>query len=263
MKYQIFCCLVLGAVSTLGSTITSASTSTVTGTPYTVTVTADSTTGALMAGMILTANYTTGGSLTCTWLATGSCTSGASGFTVSYPSADNTHPQVNDSNWVIANNRTGFLLASLTIDGIPGLTGFDRCMTGSSTFNDANPGGTTGTSCTTVGTPTSNIGFSVGSGNASGNGGAGTAGISGTVTYQNALHLAAASAVGDLWGQVTIAFTGTSFTSGSTFTFRSDSDTLGSATLDVASVPEPGTFGAMGLALLGISIGFRRRKSKI
>jgi hypothetical protein len=253
--------LAASSLSAFGSTIFGASTTTANGSTYTVAVTDFSTTGADMAGLVITANYASGGPLTCTWLAAGSCTSGVGGFSVTYPAAESTHPQVNNSNWILTNSRSGSTLTSITVNGIPGLVAFDRCMTATNTFDDTNPGSAfnPGGNCDTNGTVGSDVGYSVGTGNTTATGGAGTSGITGTVAYQNALHLSSSSIVGDWWGQFTITFAGTAFSNGSTFTFRSDSDTLTSAVLDVSPVPEPGTFAAVGAGLVLIGI-LRRRK---
>jgi len=252
LKLGMLILLLGSAVTSVGSTVSVLSTTI--GTAYTVTVTDFTTTGADMVGMEITASYSTGGSLTCTWLGTGSCTSGVGGFSVTYPVGSSTHPRTNNDNWTITNSRVGFTMTSLTVNGIAGLTAFDRCMTSAGVFNDTNPGGSTGTSCNTAGTVGSDLGFSVGSGTA----GTGSAGTSGTVVYQNALHLAGSPIVGDWWGQFTITFAGTAFTSGRTFTFRTDSDTLTSA---IADVPEPGTFAGVGIALMALGLVARKRLS--
>ena len=62
----VFVLLAWSTTTTLGSTIFGASTATVPGTTYTVSVTDFTTTGADMAGLLITANYSTGGSLSCT-----------------------------------------------------------------------------------------------------------------------------------------------------------------------------------------------------
>jgi hypothetical protein len=238
----------ISALSALGSTIYTASPATVTGSSYIVTVSANDTQGGDMAGMIVTANFTSGDSLVCTWQSTGTCSSGPGGFSVGYPQNTSTHPINGGTNWTISNNRTGFIMSSITFNGIAGLIAFDRCMAFSGGgFSDNNP-----LSCLfgAEGTPGSNTGFSVASGTG------GTSGIEGTVQYQNAVHLAASSSVGDLWGQITIAFSGATFDSGETFTFRADTDELGQVTAN----PEPATMGLMGAALA--LIGFKLRKRK-
>ena len=168
---------------------------------------------------------------------------------MSYPAGTSTHPINGGTNWTIANNYAGQVMDSIVFDGISGGIAFDRCMTGANTFNDNNPTFFGFPLCLTEGTPGSNIGFSVGSGTG------GTAGIDGTVQYQNVLHLAASSPVGDLWGQITIAFSGSAFTSGSTFTFRADTDEVS----NIVANPEPGTWGLMGASLVAIGLKLRRR----
>ncbi len=258
MKLNVLCLLAASTTGLFGSTIFGNLTTTETGSTYTVVVNTDNTTGADMAGIFLTATFSTGGDASCTWLAAGTCTS-ASNFSVSYPAGNSTHPQSNNSNWTITNNRAGANLTSLTVNGIPAMIGFDRCMTGASTFNDSNPsgffGGNTGTNCDTTGTANSNIGFSVGSGN-----GGGTTSAEGTVVYRNALHLAAAAPVGDLWGEFTITFITANFTTGQTFTFRTDSDGLSSAVADVVATPEPSTLALCGIALIGLGLRLRSKR---
>lgn len=113
MRFNLFYCLALAlsAVQAFGSTVSTLSTTTVTGTTYTVSVTDFTTTGADMAGIIITANFTAGAPLVCTWTVAGTCTSAGSEFSVSYPASLSTHPQASNNNWTVTNSRSGFTLA--------------------------------------------------------------------------------------------------------------------------------------------------------
>lgn len=236
----------------MGSTIFSVGTNAAT-TAYTITISGFGTTGASMVGMQITANYSNSTSATCAWIAAGTCTV-ANSFAVSYPAAQSTNPTqaTAGTNWTITNNNAtvGVRMTSITFNGIPGLTGFDRCLNASNVPDDTN------VNCTGQGTAGSQVGWSVGNGVTT----LGTSGIQGSVVYSNPLHLSAATAVGDLWGSFTITFSGTNFNNGNTFTFQSDSDTLTTATADVVATPEPSTFGLAGFALVALGLIKRKRR---
>jgi hypothetical protein len=233
----LFLCVALVASNALASTIVNVST--VVGQTYTVAVTASDTTGSNMVGMLLTATYSNGTSLTCTWTAAGTCanTPNGGGFTVSYPANTSTSPLNGGTDWTITNTRTGLNMTSISFNGLTGLTAFDRCIGITGSFNDT---GTNLLSCLGEGTTNSSLGYSVGDGN-------GGSAINANVVYTNELHVAGQAPVGDLWGKITIAFT-SNFTATSTFTFRTDTDTL--SNIIITDTPEPGTFAMMGAALL-------------
>lgn len=238
-KFAVFA--LLGAAAASGSTIVNVST--IVGQTYTVAVTESDTTGADMVGMLITATYSNGTSLTCSWTSSGTCsnTPTGGGFSVTYPAGNSTSPLNGGTDWTIANTRTGLSLTSIVFDGIPGKTAFDRCMGLLGGFNDT---GTSLLACLGEGTANSSAGYSVGDGN-------GGSAINANVQYSNQLHLAGQAAVGDLWGKITIAFT-SNFAPGATFTFRTDTDTL--SPLILTDAPEPATFAMMGAALLVLGL---------
>jgi PEP-CTERM motif len=210
--------------------------------------------GNTMGPMLITAKFADGSTPSCNWAAgvgTSGCTS-ASNFSIGFQSGADTDPDVSGAAvWTITDLKSTSSIVSLTIDALAGNVAFDRCLkTGG--FDDTNNGGTV---CTIAaggieGTPNSAEGWSVGSG------AGGTAGIAANAQYSNILHVAGSSPVGDAWGFLTLTFTGTSFTSGDTFTFRADTDIVTSKTADV---PEPGTLGFIGAGLAGLG-AMRSRK---
>jgi hypothetical protein len=254
------------AIAGWASTVTGVSTD-ATQTNYTVTYSGFNVVGGTptgtnvgMVGMQITAFFGDGTSALCTWVNATGCT--GTGFTVNFPTGVGTDPDAgggSSATWTVTNTRTnatGHQMTSMFINGIPGNIGFDRCMTGVGTFSDAtNSGGNCSTGSGGIqGTTGSNIGWSFAT--ATG----GSAGITATGQYANELKIAAQAFQGDAWGSLRITFGGTAFQGGnSTFTFQADTDALASA---VGIVPEPATYGLIGLGLAGLgALRFRKRTS--
>lgn len=215
--------------------------------------------GNTMGPMLITAKFADASTGSCNWAAgvgVSGCTS-TGNFSIGFPSGADTDPDVSGSTvWTITDLKTTSSIVSLTIDALAGNTAFDRCLKAGG-FDDTNNGGGV---CNTAaggldGTTNSAQGWSVASGTG------GTAGISANAQYSNILHYAGQPAVGDAWGFLTLTFTGTSFTSGNTFTFRADTDIVTSKTSDV---PEPGTLAFIGAGLAGLgALRFRKRATGV
>ena len=211
--------------------------------------------GNTMGPMLITAKFADASTASCNWAAgagSSGCTS-ASNFSIGFPSGADTDPDVSGSAvYTITDLKTTSSIVSLTIDALAGNVAFDRCLKAGG-FDDTNNGGG---ACNTAnggldGTPNSAQGWSIASG------AGGTAGIAASAQYFNILHIAAAVPVGDAWGGVTLTFTGTAFTTNSTFTFRADTDIVTSKASDV---PEPGTLAFIGAGLAGLgALRFRKR----
>lgn len=261
------CSLALCAITAAyGSSITGVSTN-ASGTSYTVTYNNFATVGGTpganqvgMAGVVMTATFGDGTD-TCTWVNATGCV--GAGFTVNFPNISTDPDAGGGANafWTITNTRTnaaGHQMISLFINGIPGLTSFDRCMTGANAFSDAtNSGGSCLTNSGGIeGTTGSNVGWSVSSSTQTA-----TAGITASALYANQLKIATQAFQGDAWGSLTLTFAGTAFQGGSNFTFQADTDSISTAS---AIVPEPATYGMVGLSLLGFGLlsKFARRGPK-
>ncbi len=255
MKYLPVLIIGTAAVA-YGSTITTVSTSV--GTPYTVTFGSEASTEDNMMGRLtITAFFSSGASsASCLWTSSAVNCSDAGDFSVAFTPDGNTHPvnSFGGDQWTITNLRAAGAgnITSIVFDGLAGTTGlgFDRCMSANSSFDDTNsPFLFCGFA--TEGTPGSAVGYS-----AEGSSG-GTTSATAVAVYSNVLHLSGSAPVNDVWGRLTMNFTG-SFASGGTFTFQADTDLLSSFSPDTTT-PEPATLGMFGVALFGI--GLLRRKS--
>ncbi|MBY0375810.1 MAG: PEP-CTERM sorting domain-containing protein [Bryobacteraceae bacterium] len=192
-------------------------------------ITGFSTLGDQMGGMQISVTFDGGDIATCTWAATGV---GAGGCSGTGASSDNNAFNLNltgdtfSSNWNFT--ATGRLATSLTINAILGNTVFDIIATDPA---NSTPGSAEGLALngTTPGTPT------------------------GSGIYSNVIAVGANSAVGDLYGALTITFSG----GVASATFLADTDTVGLPG-NGGDVPEPSTYAliAVGAAL----IAWKRRR---
>ena len=182
------------------------------------------TTGGMMGGMTLTANFSSGGPETVTWVDLTSTAGKAVGTGWALCQSGDTF----SSNWRLAVNSSTSL-TSLVIDGGPGDTVFDR------TFGGA------------VGTPGSALGKDFSMANSSG--------LAIKATYRNQVAVTGNSPVGDLFRHLEIDFTTIPLTN-RTICFLADTD---NSKGDIEPVPEPSTLAIW--SLLGLcGIGWRRRR---
>jgi hypothetical protein len=273
MKLSFAILAAILSAASFGSTITYSTPATQNGSTYTVSVSGFSTTGSDMTGILISA-YLNGSSTasTCTWAAgsTAGCTT-ASGIGIGFPGGTSTDPAAGGAGaiWTITNNAgAGNDLTKIVIDAVVGNTEFDLCTYGGSNTVDLtdNSHGETG-DCSggtaSAGTAGSNVGYSA-------KGASGGSAITGTATYSDLLHLSTqtvGTAVGDIWGELTLAFPGSgggAFVNHDTFEFYADTDTLTTTATDQSSVPEPASFGLIGLGLIAISsLQARLRRMKL
>ena len=177
-----------------------------------------------MGGMTLTANFSSGGPETVTWVDLTSPTGNAVGTGWSLYQGGDTF----SSNWRLAVNSSTSL-TSLVIDGGPGNTVFDR------TFGGAK------------GTPGSALGKDFSMSN--------SCGLNIVATYRNQVALAGSSPVGDIFRHLEIDFTTIPLTN-RTIYFMADTD---NSISDIQPIPEPSTLAIW--SLLGLcGIGWQRRR---
>ncbi len=207
-----------------------------------------------MGGFLVSATFGDGSTLTCT-LATNveSCSNAGDFSFIISPGTQNTSA----ATWEIRNLRTGTdgtsdNMISFTMDG----------------RNAGNGGGGLGTVFNPCVTTTAPLVFNV-AGGCSGTGGGngatiqdhsgGLTGVTASAFYDRAVMLSSSSVpAGDLWFRVTLTFAGTTFEGqgaggGTAFLFDADTDQV--------DIPEPGTYGLVGLALAGLGAFRLRRKS--
>lgn len=181
------------------------------------------TNGALMSGMNVTATFSGGFSQTVAWGVTGPDAGAATGAGWSLSEGGDTFGSI----WTFS-----FLadtlgqLVSLTLDGAPGLTLFDRFFDD----NFGTDGSARGIDFQFSGAPDFDV----------------------TATYSRPIGIGAAPPVGDLFHQLSIGFGAGGPRAGS-FSFVQDTDN------DAArQIPEPGLLGLFGLALAAFG-GMRSR----
>jgi hypothetical protein len=183
------------------------------------------TTGAMMDGMSITANFTGGFSETRLWADTGAVSGGVTGTGWSLSQSGDTYSNY----WSFDDNRSGSLL-SLVLNGNTGFTLFDR----------TNPG---------PGTPGSSFGWDFSSGSFDD-----WYNPNVTVNYSDRVALPGQNAVGDLWQVMTVNF-GSGYNGDFRFIQDTDND------IRATQVPDPGMLSLIGLALAGLGFTVRKRKA--
>ncbi len=248
-RFALYPALAVASVVALSATPASAQPVTITatnGTLFTTTaMSAFTTLGSDMAGMLVTATFIDTTSQTLTWTdvvaGTGGVTSsnfaGAGTFWRVWCQGDSS----GSGNWFIYNN-TGLGMTSLVFNGVPGRTTFDRTLPTPGT-----PGSATGADfAITLVNP----------------GGA----VPVSAQYTNILRLGTNAPVGDEYTMLRLTFTGAGGIPGAnkTVRFTQDTDNAASAIVTVQTgAPEPGSLALAGLLLpiLGGVVANRRRKA--
>jgi hypothetical protein len=220
-----------------------------------------------MAGMVITATWMDGlfPAAQCIWANGVACLATSAGsvnlFQVSL--VDDTGANATGSFnglWTIKNLRNDSGLSTITFNGAPGDTIFDRSK--GLTYSTNACGGTgSNLSCwTDVGTTGSNVGFDAAGSNKNGSQ-VGT--LTGTAVYKNQVKLfSSATAFGDEYTTVQISFNGNGLLAGAigvsttnAATFRMDTDNF--------AQPEPSTFILLGSSLiLCAAARFRAKRSQ-
>lgn len=194
------------------------------------------TTGADMAGMVITGTFVGGGTADCVWTTTGA----ESGSCMAWSQSG--------SFWLIQTGTTyynsfqlfvglGSLLDELHFDGIPGNTVFDRV------FGNLE------------GTIASDLGFDA----------TGTTewrSVNGSAYYVNQVATLGNAPVGDIFANLVIRFNGGGLPGrdGISAHFRVDTDTIGPRFGGPGEVPEPGTWAMVAGAGFGLAVARRRRR---
>jgi hypothetical protein len=219
-----------------------------------------------MAGMVITATWMDGAfpAAQCIWANGVACLATSAGsvnlFQVSLvddTSANNTGSF--NGLWSIRNLRNNSGLATITFNGLPGNTVFDRSK--GTTYNATTCAGGSNLSCFTgVGTTGSNVGWDAAGSNNNGTQTTGT--LTGTAVYKNQVKLFSdATPFGDEYTTVQISFNGNGLLLGAIgastneATFRMDTDNF--------AQPEPSTFILLGSSLILVAAArFRAKRSQ-
>lgn len=192
-------------------------------------VTGYATTGAQMAGLLVTATFNNGFTQTLAWATTGTQSGGVSGNGWGLATTGDTFSSL--FNYTVSATRGQLLSLVLDATGSKQVTLFDT------TF-----GGATGTPGSATGRT-----FEIASGCVSCNV---------TATYSSVVAIAGSAAVGDLFHVLSLTFVnGTGPTAA--FAFRQDIDN--DTRLNTGFVPEPGAVSLLALGLLAMGTILRRR----
>lgn len=243
--------MLASAVATLSASTINGVTSS-TGTTSTVSFSSFTAQSNTMGGMLVQVTWNDSTIQTCTWV---NATGGCNGTNFQIRETDGS-TQTYNGTWQVWNTRTtantsitSFTLIGTGAGNSGGTVVFDLCWNSGNTPNYTNSGA--GTTCGVEGTLDSNVGWSA-SAYAAGSPSATS------VVYTNAIiRLGSGAPVGDEFGRVTFNFAAGNFAgnastaAGNAFTWRMDSD--------IVVIPEPATFGLVGLTLLGVGV-LRRRK---
>jgi hypothetical protein len=204
-------------------------------------ITGSATSGALMAGMTVSVDFTDTPSASGAWgdLGGGTCGVNFGGFTLTLGCGSDTF----NTSWSV-NNATSRGVRSIRLNGASGRTVFDCGWTGSS-CNNTGTGPLDGTVNSADGRSLTSFGGSY------------TGGVVGQ--YSNLFGVNGAAPVGDLFEQLTITFSDV-LGAGGTYQFRADADNSSFDAPPPVAVPEPATLALTLVGLIGMGSVARRRR---